>query len=498
MKIRNPIDAIVGWFNPAAGYARSVARLQLERAYEASAKGDSWRPKRAGASANQDLRADGATLRAKSRSLRQNVAYIDAGLQARSSYGVGAGIVSEFAGPYADKLNVAWKQHLQVIDADGNGDWGALQKRCWEAMDVDGEVLVRIRTRLPADGFKVPFQLQVLEVEWLDTTRTKAPDSNNDVIDGIEYDLLGRRVAYWLWNQHPTDTTMIRSLKLESNRVPADMVIHLYEAKRPGQQRGEPLLHSVINRTRDFSIYEDAERARKNLTTRLTVLVSDPVNQMAQPDAGALGNTLTDLGTLNSGAITRMPAGGLTVVDPKPCPDYVQTAKLELMLIAKGMGCTYEMLTGDMSQANFTQGRMGMLQFKRSIEQLQWLVFIPKLIQRVCTEFVKYGAGVPGLWPVDAQWTVEHTTPRWEYIQPDSEVHADIAEIGQGLSTISDKLRQRGEDPKRVFKQWADDMTALKESGAWEYMLFLTKGNLPTEQANQGSTSSQGTGNGNQ
>lgn len=497
MKVRNPIDAIIGWWNPQAGYARAVARQQLERAYEAASKGDPWRPKRAGASANQDLRADGATLRAKSRSLRQNVSYISSGMDSRSAYGVGTGIVSVFTGPHAEAMNVAWKQHIQVIDADGEGaggDWGAFQKRCWDCLDTDGEVLIRIRARRPGDNFPVPFQLQAFEVEWLDTTRDTAPDTGNEIVDGIEYNSIGKRVAYWFWTQHPTDTTTRRSLRQESKRIPADQVIHLYEAKRPGQSRGEPRLHAVINRTRDFSIYEDAERARKNLTTRLSVLVSDP-GELKGSDAG-LGGVApeTDLGTLNSGAVTRLPAGGVTVVDPKDTPGYVSNAKLELQLISRGAGYTYEMATGDMSQANFTQGRMGMLMFRREIEQQQWLVFIPKLIRRVCAEFVKYGA-IAGLWPIDARWDVEHTTPRWEYIQPDQEVKADIAEIGQGLSTISDKLRQRGEDPQRVFKQWAEDMATLKASGAWEFMLFLTKGNLPTE---QGTTSSEGTGNGNE
>lgn len=490
MKIRNPIDAIVGFFSPAAGYARVMARLHLKRAYEAASPGDSWNPKRRGASANQDLRIDGATLRAKSRSLRQNVPFISAGMDARSAYGVGTGILSEFSDARVQEI---WAEHQKVIDADGNTGWAAFQRKCWDAWDTDGEVFIRIRERRPTDGFTVPFQLQAMEPEWLDTTRTVA-DGGNQIVDGIEYDSIGRRVAYHFWTSHPNDWATTTTARRESKRVPAELVIHLFTAKRPGQHRGEPRLHAVINKTRDLAIYQDAELARKNLVTRLSVLSTGSPSQYAAPDAGSTGS-MQDLGTLTSGGITQVPGGGnLTVIEPKDMPGYVETCKFDIHQIARGAGFTYEMATGDMSQANFTQGRMGMLQFRREIEQMQWTEFIPVLVDRVCREFLVRGNAV-GAWGRPVQATVEHTAPRWEYIQPDQEVRADIAEIGQGLSTISDKLRARGEDPKRVFAQWKADMTALKEAGAWDYMLFLTKGNLPTEQGNQG-TSSSGSNNG--
>ena len=118
---------------------------------------------------------------------------------------------------------------------------------------------------------------------------------------------------------------------------------------------------AAVLAAREAETNEDAERARKNLTTRLGVLVSEP-ESMRQHDAGLGGpDPAADLGTLNSGGISRLPAGGVTIVEPKDMPGYVQTAKLELQLVSRGAGFTYEMATGDMSQANFTQGRMGML-----------------------------------------------------------------------------------------------------------------------------------------
>lgn len=473
---RNPLDTLIGWFDPVRAQRRVVARKGLARAYEAASARDPWKPRRGGASANADHQADAATLRAKSRSLRQNVGYINAGMAARSQYGVGTGISTLWVDdPVKQKF---WDKWRKECDAEGGAGWEALQKLAWDTMDTDGELLIRIRPRPKGDGFAVPFQLQSLEVEYLDTTRTVNKDNGNVVVGGVEYDVLGRKVAYWLWNQHPGDTTLARKFKLTSRPIPANQIIHLFAPERPGQGRGFPRMSSIIARTRDFAIYEDAERARKNLEARLSVLASGGTDGLEQPDARA--DDQGDLGTLSSGGIIGVPAGmNLTVVEPKPATGYVDAAKLELHLIAAGAGFTYEQATGDMREANFTQGRMRMLHFRREIEQTQWLTFIPLLIDRVCQEFVAYGA-LAGHWVASKEWSVEHSVPRWEYIQPDQEVAADLKEIGSGLASISGKLRSRGEDPKRVFAQWKADMNQLKKDGTWDAMLFLTRGNLPT------------------
>lgn len=489
--MRNPIDAIVAFFDPRAGYRRHVERRVLQRAYEAAAPGDGWRPRRGGASANADHRADATTLRNKARSLRQNVGYVTAGMNARSQYGVGTGVTSEFNNVRMNEVWVKWVKQCDVLEAGG---WGALQKRAWDTMDTDGEVLVRLRPRYASDGLAVPLQLQLLEVDWLDTSRSENPNNGNAIINGIEYDQLGRKVSYWLFDTHPGDVGVLkRTLRNQSKAVPAREIIHLYVAERPEQDRGITRLASVINRTRDFSVYEDAERARKNLETMLAVVASGDTGDMAQDDSPIVGGNVssTDLGTLKSGGITQLPSGlNISTVQPNPMPGYAETAKLELHLIAAGGGFTYEQATGDMRESNFTQGRMRMTHFRREIEQVQWLTFIPVLLERVTAAFVAYGA-LANLWPDDDKWSVEHTCPKWDYIQPEQEVNADIKEIGAGLATISGKLRGRGEDPKKIFAQWKKDMDQLKSDGTWEFMLFLMKGNLPTPGAEPDSNSTE-------
>lgn len=471
------LDRIIGWLAPSRGLRRVADRARLERAYEAASPRDSWRPRRPGASANADHQADAATLRAKARALRQNVPYIRAGLDARVAAIVGTGIVPTFRGRGARQIQRQWAAWAKVCDADGRRDVYGLQADAVRAMDVDGEVLIRIRPRRPTDGLPVPVQLQLLEVDWLDTTRVMG-EGTNPIVNGIEYDALGKVVAYWIWDQHPGDTTIRRGTRTESRRVPAESIIHLFAAERPGQGRGFSRLAPVISRVRDLQLYEDAEIARKNLEARLSVLVSGDASMLANPGLGAdmadpsAARRTGELGELASGAITELPPGvNVSVVQPTVATGYVDYVKHQLHLICAGGGFTYEAATGDMREVNFSSARVRQLDFRREIEQLQWLTVVPGLCQRIADVFLSASdlVGTANTQTVTVEWS----TPKWDYVNPQQEINADLAEISGGLSSISEKLRRRGYDPAAVFDELQADVDSLRSRGLLDVLLAL-------------------------
>ena len=482
----NILDRIVGWVSPHAGISRHFARRQLERAYEAASPRDSWRPRRAGASANADHQADARTLRVKARALVQNVPYICAALKGLATATVGTGIIPRATGVDKDVINKLFKEWTKVCDADGRFDYYGLMRAAYFAMEQDGEVLVRLRTRRPTDGLPVPLQLQLLEIDWLDSARGGTLNGNT-IINGIEYDMLGAVAAYYLWDRHPGDVAVARG-RAQSQRVPAKDIIHLFNPERPGQGRGFSRLASVITRVRDLQLYEDAELSRKNLETRLSVLASGDMSAMDNPasmggDGAGQGNGVRDLGELGGGNIFGMPAGmNFTVVEPKAAPGYVEYVKFQLHIIATGMDVPYEMVTGDMKDTNFSSARVRLLDFRRAVQAMQWLVLIPKLLVPIHDAFVEHAFLAGKIKARDK--SVDFSPPKWDYVNPEQDVKADLAEIGGGLASISEKLRQRGYDPDVVFNELKGDIDKLRELGILEVLLFLQRGNLPTQPAN--------------
>ena len=62
-----------------------------------------------------------------------------------------------------------------------------------------GDGIVRFRQRLAQDNFRVPLQLQVLEGDYLDISRTMG-FATGSVVQGVQFNLFGQREAYWLYN----------------------------------------------------------------------------------------------------------------------------------------------------------------------------------------------------------------------------------------------------------------------------------------------------------
>lgn len=473
-------DRMVGWFDPRRGLLRHGARQLLVRAYEAANPRDPWRPRRGGASANADHMADARLVRTKARSLVQNVPYIAAAIGSLVQNVIGTGIVPVWESEEATKL---WKEWVPVADADGLGDFYALQARAYRAMEVDGEVLVRYRWRRAEDGLPVPLQLQLLEIDWLDTSRIKGSDGGNTIVNGIEYDALGRKVAFWLWDQHPGDVTLRKGTRTESRRVEARLITHLFRADRPGQGRGFSRLAPVISGARDLRLLQDAELARKNLETRLGVLASGDVSLMAlqpsqlTPDQSKKSG---ELGQLPSGGIVNMPPGvNITTVAPHVAPGFTDYVKLELHLQLAGIGVPYEDGTGDMREVNFSSSRVKQSTYRRMCEQIQWLDLVPNLCNPIADNFVAAARMVSKL-RGSAVLPRDWSTPRWEYTNPQQDVNASVTEIGAGMQSVSEHIRRRGYEPEKVFTELGSDIKRLKEIGVFDALMFILKGHSPS------------------
>lgn len=479
------IDWIVGVISPKAGLSRSIQR----RAYEGASKRDGWRPKRPGASANMDHHVDASELRARARFLDQNLPYIYRGLNALTENAIGTGIIPRSLATNSKIVDDLWAKFSKQADADNRMDLNGLIKVINRTKDRDGEVLIRIRPRRSDDGLEIPVQLQVLEIDWLDSSRTQmSPNNpNNKIINGIEYDRIGRVVAYWLWDAHPGDPLLLNDRIRQSYPIPAESIIHFYSAERPGQGRGITRLASVIARARDLQTLEDAELQRKNLETRLSVMVSGDATQFALSESASISEVMQtgELGILASGSITQLPPGmSTTIIEPKAAPGFTEYVKYQLHLIASGIGCTYEQMTGDVSEVNFSSARIRLIEFRRMMEQEQWLLIIPKLMEKIWDVFIET-AILAGRLPINQDRSVDWSTPKFDYVDPEKEVKADLAEIGGGLSSISEKLRRRGYKPDLVFDEIKQDFDRLKASGVLDTLLMMQAKAAPQPQVKE-------------
>lgn len=155
--------------------------------------------------ANVELLEALVWLRNRSRELMRNNPYAVKAVEELVGNGVGTGIVPQAkSGDVAiDKIiDAEWPFFVEACDTPQRLDFYGMQSLVMRTMAESGESIVRFRPRLAQDNLRVPLQLQFLEADFLDHARTMGT-INGHVMQGVQFDLLGRRVAYWIYTYHP-------------------------------------------------------------------------------------------------------------------------------------------------------------------------------------------------------------------------------------------------------------------------------------------------------
>jgi lambda family phage portal protein len=272
-------------------------------------------------------------------------------------------------------------------------------------------------------------------------------------MQGVEYDKSGKRVAYWLYDSHPGEYGF-----RESRRVDALNVIHLYEVLRPGQVRGIPFGVSAMMRLKDFDDYEDAELVRQKIAACFAAFVVD-----ADPSSSVGSGDNDMIERLEPGIIEHLPPGKqIEFASPPTTGNYDNYSRKILQAIASGYGITYESLTGDLSNVNFSSGRMGWLEMQRQIESWQWDMMVPMMCQPVWSWFTD-AAAIMGLSTGDL--SVEWTAPRREMIDPVKETNAIVTQIRAGIRSWPEAIREQGYEPDQVLTEIAEFNTKVDSKG---------------------------------
>jgi lambda family phage portal protein len=459
----NPLDQLIASVNPQAAVRRQRARLQLDalRRYDGASRGrrtDGWRTQ--GTSADAALSLDAKLLRDRSRDLVRNNAYAAKAVAVIVSNTIGTGIIGQARAVRSRRrsqqltdLLVNWANDPQQCDWHGRMDFAGLQALAMRTIVESGEVLIRKRTA--TNGQRVPLQLQFMEPDMLDDSHDGAGEDGSFTREGIKHDANGRRLGYWLYDEHPGENHVaVRSFG--STFVPADQIIHVFRQDRPHQTRGVPWASPVIIRLRDFDDYSDAQLLKQKISACFAGFLVDT----EAPDAG-MGTELID--KLEPGALEILPPGkDIRFASPPSVGEFDKITRLYLLQIAAGFGVTYEALTGDLHNTSFSSGRMGWLEFHRNIESWRWQMLVPQMLNPIWNWFVQAGS-VNG---VRLDGTMAHwTPPRRELIDPSKEVEAQKKAVRAGFMSLSEAIREFGYDPEEVFAEMADDNKAMDRLG---------------------------------
>lgn len=387
---------------------------------------------------------------------------------------VGTGIVPSI--PVAVVAD-AWERWIGYADADENAvDFYSLQLQAMNEIFTAGEVLGRLRRRLISDGLPVPLQVQLIPTEYMPIAAWDRP-ANAQTINGMEYDGIGRRVAYWMYNKHPREL-MARSEKPELRRVPAEDVLHSFVADDVGLSRGVPWLSRALITLHDIAEYLDAEMVRKKTAALLSVIITDPA---PTPSVGLVdgsdthGSQLdeeinTNVPPLSPGAMIRVGHGtDVKIVQPADVGgSFDPFVRQQFLLIAQGLGIPYELLTSDFGQISDRTIRVILKAFERDVARWQ-----RQLIADLCRPVwrawlhaaIESGAFGRTLSHEEMRSVqdVEWIATPFPHVHPVQEVQANILAIAAGLKSRKRTVAEGGGNFRVTAREIAEDAALYEE-----------------------------------
>jgi lambda family phage portal protein len=421
---------------------------------------------------NALVASGGETLRRQSRDMARRNPWAANAIESYVANAIGAGIVPQPKHPETavkELLQREWLRWTDEADASGLTDFYGLQSLACRAAIEAGECIARLRPRRPEDRMRVPLQIQLLEPEHLPLEDTRDLPDGNKVRWGIEFNRIGRRIAYHLYKEHPGESAMFFA-SLEKARVPAESVMHLYKPLRPGQHRGQPWLAPVLLALHELEKYDRAELVRKAIATMVVFFEQDMSAEGVGGSSvfGREGETDSDgvpLQGLEPGSYVRVPAGR-QVEHSKPVDVggmYVEFMRAQLRKIAAGLGITYEQLAGDLTGVNYSSIRAGLLEFRRRCEAFQHQVMVFQFCRPVWRAWLEAAAlaGVidardyarrPELY-LDVEWQPQ----AWPWVDPLKDIEAEIMAVDNLLTSRTRVIKRMGDDPEVVDRETADD-----------------------------------------
>lgn len=373
---------------------------------------------------------------------------------------IGVGIIPRWANK---KFLDLWKLHVPFADADGVLDVYGMQTLAARSWVDAGEVFLRRRPRDLALGLPSPVQYQLIEADFVplfDTTAWPGMPPDNTMNQGIERNKYGRRVAYWLYREHPGDKPMRPSTN-DLVRVLASDIRHIFEPLRPGQLRGVSQLAPILVRLRSSMDFEDAVLDRQKLANLFVAFITRQIPDDAEfdydPDTGLpkwYDKDGTPMAALEPGIMQELqPGENVTFANPPEAgttfSDYMRTTHEGS---AAATGLPYELMSGNIKDVSDRAMRIVIQEFRRLARQRQWQVIIPML----CQPMVDWWAEACALnGTITAAEVAEAKAPKWspegwEYIHPVQDAQGKIALIGAGITSRDAVIGERGDDPRDI------------------------------------------------
>ncbi|WP_238367625.1 phage portal protein [Mesobacterium pallidum] len=317
------------------------------------------------------------------------------------------------------------------------------------ALVRDGEAFLRIQITRAGE-----IRLKQLPAEQVDATIHRDLGDGGRIVAGVEFDADDEVTAYHILPEAPGTPFTTYSAAV---RIPARDVLHIFDPLFPGQVRGLSWLAPVLLKLRDRDDASDALLMQTKVASMMTGFIRDHDASLGGFDGELNGSALNV--SLEPGAMRILPPGAdVTFSNPgqglAQAVDFLRAQDRE---IAAGVGLTFEALTGDLTQTNYSSARVGLLDFRRRAEMLQRHLIEGQLLRPLWRRWIELRALAGEIEGGNDFQAVRFVPPGWQWVDPKNEVEADARAIEAGLKSREEVVAGRGRDIDDLNDELARD-----------------------------------------
>lgn len=488
------LDNLITWISPKAGAERAAWRAAYNefRNYDAgsgSRLNAGWRI--SNASAEMTDRPSRDIVRARARDLERNSDIQNSLISAYKRNVIGGGYALQAKTKNSNlnkELEALWKKWCKARNCDVTGQQSLTQmlRMAVVRKKIDGGILF---VKCYTDAGMIPFQIQMVEVDELDSSQVGTNANGNRVIGGIEYNRYNRPVGYYI-RQYGVDGFTLE----EPRYIKADDVIFYYTKRRPSQIREMSDMAPTMTRIRDTNEFMTAVSVKERIAACLAVFIKKTVPTVGIGRNAAMENAEKhsyDGKTLTPGMMKELNAGDdVEVVNPSgQGSDATSFTKLQQRMIGAGQGLSYEATSRDMSETNYSSARQGMIEdeltFQEEIEQIM------AILDEIYETFVIscYLAGkikVRGDFFAKKDDFFEHAwikAPK-KWIDPLKETSATKTALNTGQKTFKEVAAESGRDWRQQIDDNIEVIEYAKKKG-YDIGGVIYDGKLATEKEDE-------------
>lgn len=487
---------------PAAGASRDGFKTYGDTAHKAASWYDrdmtTWRPRQG--SADADWLPELNTARGRSRDLGRNNGVAKGILQTIIDNVVGTGLrLSAMPDYKALGQTKGWANTWRAnVQSRFQAYWCTTAIHSADTLNGDQLAALALRSQLEnGDGAGILDWLPdagdgfATKVKVFESDRLSNPFGEMDspiLRGGVKLDLAtGAPIGYYIRNAHPGDAYLAGMAgqfpawefvprKTSSGRL---RVLHAFDAERPEQHRGKPLLVAVLPLFKQLARYMDAELAAAVVNGMIAgiietpMLMEDLVAMFGDSDTGRdayLKMRRDHAVPLESGSLIPVAPGDKVqpFLPQRPASGFAAFIESILRTVGASADLPYELVLKDFSKTNYSSARAALLEawraFLRRRDNIgsQWCdpIYACWLEEQVNTGAVD----APGFYENRAAYQrCAWVGPGRGAIDPLKEAMGAQVSVDAGFSTLERECAERGLDWEEVMEQRATELQRAQD-----------------------------------